>query len=153
MDNLRADQTRAFLGTGAKTSRDIQLRLGISQPSVSRIISSLSGEVIALGRGPATRYALTRNIRNLGSDFPVYRVDEEGNAHMLGHLYTLHGNQYWWIDDSGAGNLYDYLPWFIQDMRPEGFVGRAFALRQNQELDLPERLNEWNNDHILVNNR
>jgi hypothetical protein len=35
-------------------------------------------------------------------------------------------------------------------MRPEGFVGRAFALRQNQELDLPERLNEWNEDHVLI---
>ena len=150
MDNLRADQIRTLLGTGAKASREMQLRLGISQPSVSRTISKLSGEVITLGKGPATQYALTRNIRDLGSDFPVYRVDEEGNAHMLGHLYTLQRNQYWWVDDSGTGRLYDYLPWFIQDMHPEGFVGRAFALRQNKELDLPGRLNEWNDDHILI---
>ena len=150
MDNLRVDQIRTFLVSGAKASRDIQLRLGISQPSVSRAISSLSGEVLTLGRGPATRYALARNIRDLGNDFPIYRVDENGNVHVLGHLHTLYGNQYWWVDDSGVGKLYDYLPWFIQDMRPEGFVGRAFALRQNQELDLPQRLNEWNDDHVLI---
>ena len=150
MDNLRIDQIRAFLRSGAKSSRDIQLRLGLSQPSVSRLISSVSSEVVALGRGPARRYALTRNIRDFGNDFPVYRVDEEGNAHVLGHLCTLHGGQYWWVDDSGIGRLYDHLPWFIQDMQPEGFVGRAFVTRQNQELDLPARLNEWNDDHILI---
>lgn len=150
MDNLRADQIRAFMGTGAKTSKEIQLRLGVSQPSVSRLIASLSGETVALGRGPATRYALSRNIRDLGSDFPIYRVDEEGNVHLLGHLRTLRGNQYWWIDDAEVGSLYDHLPWFIQDMRPEGFMGRAFALRQNQELDLPERLNDWSDDHVLI---
>lgn len=150
MENLRLDQIRAFLGTGAKTSREIQLRLERSQPSVSRLISRLGSEVIALGKGPATRYALTRDIRDLGCDFPVYRVDDDGNVHSLGHLYTLRAGQYWWLDDTDGGHLYNYLPWFIQDMRPEGFVGRAFALRQGQTLGLPERLNDWNDDHVLI---
>jgi len=150
VEDFRLDQIRTFLGTGAKTSREIQLRLGISQPSVSRLVSRLSAEIVVLGRGPATRYALTRDIRDLGSDFPVYRVDEDGNVHVLGHLHTLRGGQYWWVDDSDVGHLYNYLPWFIQDMRPDGFSGRAFALRQNRELDLPRRLNEWSDDHVLI---
>lgn len=150
MDNLKTDQIRTFLETGAKTSKEIQLRLGVSQPTVSRLISSFGEEVLALGKGPATRYARTRGIRDLGSDFPVYKVDEDGNVHPLGHLHTLRGNQYWWVDHSNKGVLYDHLPWFIQDMRPEGFVGRAFAIRQNKELDLPARLGDWKDDHVLI---
>ncbi|RLB67561.1 MAG: type II toxin-antitoxin system HipA family toxinoxin YjjJ [Deltaproteobacteria bacterium] len=150
MDNLRADQIRTLLETGARASREIQLRLEVSQPTVSRLISRFGGEILTLGKGPATRYARTRDIRDLGSDFPVYKVDEDGNIHPLGHLQTLRGNQYWWVDSSEGGVLYDHLPWFIQDMRPEGFVGRAFAIRQNHGLDLPARLNEWNNDHVLI---
>lgn len=150
MDTLRVAQIRTFLGGGAKTSREIQLYLGLSQPSVSRLTTALSGEIVALGRGPAARYALTRNIRDLGNDFPIYKVDEDGNVHMLGHLCTLCGGQYWWVNDSEVGKLYDHLPWFIQDMRPEGFTGRAFAFSQNKELDLPERLNDWSDDHVLI---
>ena len=75
MDTLRVDQIRAFLVSGTRASKEIQLRLDISQASVSRGISQLGAEVLVLGRGPATRYALVRNVRDLGHDFPIYRID------------------------------------------------------------------------------
>jgi hypothetical protein len=46
--------------------------------------------------------------------------------------------------------LFRHLPWFIQDMRPEGFTGRAFVHRIFPELGLPMRLSDWNDDDLLV---
>jgi hypothetical protein len=48
------------------------------------------------------------------------------------------------------GQLYGHLPWFIQDMRPDGFMGRAFAQRAGPNMGLPPRLPDWNYDHVLV---
>jgi hypothetical protein len=84
--------------------------------------------------------------------FPVYRIDEAGNVHPLGVLRTLMGGQYWWQPESPDHEyrLFDYLPWFIQDMRPDGFVGRAFAQRPGAELSLPAKLNNWTDDDVLL---
>jgi hypothetical protein len=84
--------------------------------------------------------------------FPVYRIDEAGNVHPLGVLRTLVGGQYWWQpeDPDHKNRRFDYLPWFIQDMRPDGFVGRAFAQRLGAELGLPVKLNDWADDDVLL---
>jgi hypothetical protein len=140
------------LATGPKTARDLAALLGVSQPTISRVINELGDQVVSMGRGRATAYARTRLVRGVASTFPVYRIDEAGNAHPLGVLRTLVGGQYWWQPE-GPGHesrLFDYLPWFIQDMRPDGFVGRAFAQRLGTELGLPVKLNDWTDDDVLV---
>ncbi len=140
------------LTTGPKTAKDLAALLGVSQPTISRVINELGGQVVSLGRGRATKYARPRPVRGTTSTFPVYRVDEAGNVHPLGVLRTLLGGQYWWQPEgpSHENRLFDYLPWFIQDLRPDGFVGRAFAHRLGAELGLPAKLNDWTDDDVLL---
>ncbi|MDT8441910.1 MAG: type II toxin-antitoxin system HipA family toxin YjjJ [Desulfuromonadales bacterium] len=140
------------LATGPKTAKDLAALLGVSQPTISRAINELRDQVVSLGRGRATMYVRPRPVRGTTSIFPVCRIDETGNVHLLGVLRTLVGGQYLWQPE-GAGNenrLFDYLPWFIQDMRPDGFVGRAFAQRLATELGLPAKLNDWSDDDVLI---
>lgn len=143
---------RVLLASGARGPREIQKMLGISQPTLSRLISRMGGQVVTLGRARAVRYALPRQVRGTSGDFPVYRVDERGDVHRLGTLRALLGGQYWWdqAEKGRGGQLFDHLPWFIQDMRPDGFVGRAFAQRQSSELGLPQRLVDWNDEDVLI---
>jgi hypothetical protein len=140
------------LATGPKTAKDLAALLGVSQPTISRAINKLGDQVVSLGRGRATRYARLRPVRGTTSWFPVYRIDEAGNAHSLGELRTLVGGQYWWQPEGSdnGGRLFDYLPWFIQDMRPDGFVGRAFAQGLGAELGLTPKLNDWTDDDVLL---
>jgi len=142
---------RVLLSTGARSPRELQQLLGISQPTLSRLIARLSGQILTLGRARAARYALPRQVRGGGSAFSVYRIDDQGDARAVGVLHALQGREYWW-ERTGRqqGELFDHLPWFIQDLRPDGFVGRAFAQRQGAELGLPRRLNDWNDDEVLV---
>jgi serine/threonine protein kinase HipA of HipAB toxin-antitoxin module len=43
----------------------------------------------------------------------------------------------------------DGLPWWLFDMRPQGYLGRAYAALHGAELGLPERLTDWNDSHAL----
>lgn len=45
--------------------------------------------------------------------------------------------------------IYPGLPWFLNDMRPQGFIGRSFV-RRHDALGLPARLADWNDDHALI---
>lgn len=140
------------LASGPKTAKELTALLGVSQPTISRVLGELGDQVISLGRGRATIYARPRPVRGTSSTFPVYRIDEAGNVHLLGLLRTLASGQYWWQpeDPNHENHLFEYLPWFIQDMRPDGFVGRAFAQRLGAELGLPVKLNDWTDDDVLL---
>ncbi len=140
------------LGTGPKTAKELAFMLGTSQPTISRALNELGDQVVILGKGRATRYARPRLVRGMTSLFPIYRIDEAGDIHVLGRLQTLAGGQYWWQpkDNSSESRLFDYLPWFVQDMRPEGFVGRFFAQKQGEVLGLPGQLKNWTDDDVLI---
>ncbi len=147
----RGIRLKSLLSTGARTPGELQERMGISQPTLSRLVADMAGEVVSLGRGKATRYALPRPIKGGADSFPVYRIDERGDVHLFGTLRALQGGEYWWkAAEAGGGRLMDHLPWFVQDLRPDGFMGRAFAQREGAALGLPSRLADWSDDDLLV---
>ena len=132
-------------------ARKLRQILGnISPATLSRLTRQAGTKIVSFGQARSTTYARPRDVRGRGYKFPVYRVDQDGNANQAGELWSLHGG-YWW---QGTGEwkpqFYSHLPWFIGDMRPDGFVGRAFAQRFSLDLGLPERLFDWKDDDILV---
>lgn len=140
----------ALVASGVRTAYELQQLLGVSQPTLSRLVARLGGQVLTLGKSRATRYARPRSVRDLGSEFPVFRIDETGDAHQIGVLFAIANEQFWWGPASGEPGLFKSLPWFIADMRPDGFVGRAFVQRQQQDLNLPARIQDWSEDHVLI---
>lgn len=142
------DRLFPFLMAGPRTAAEIAERLGISQPTVSRLLARHTPPVIALGRGRAARYGLRRPIRALEGDLPVYRVDSDGRASEIGLLAVLHGGVWYQSLDGGTSTVYDDLPWFLDDMRPQGFIGRVLATGA-QDLGLPARLSDWSTDQSL----
>jgi hypothetical protein len=51
--------------------------------------------------------------------------------------------------ESGDGQSFTGLPPFIEDMRPQGYIGRGFPARY-PELGLPGRIRDWSDDHQLI---
>ena len=76
----QAERLLLYLSSGVYSSEEIQTRLGLSQPSVSRLIAGLGDRVVIIGQARARRYTTRRDLRGLGGEFPVYRIDSEGNA-------------------------------------------------------------------------
>ena len=105
--------------------------------------------VCQLGRGRATRYALSREIAGLGRHTPVFRVDERGHPNRHSVLHFLAGSEYWLERESGDDQSFSGLPPFVEDMRPQGYIGRGFPALY-PELRLPGRINDWSDDHQLI---
>lgn len=150
MSHLLADALVLHLRRGPATSVELQARFGLSQPAISRILAELqrAGQAITFGKARATRYAAPREVTG-ESTFPVTRVHESGVAHPFGTLRCIAPSGYLFTDSRGRFELFDGLPWFISDMRPQGFLGRAFP-KLHADLNLPQRVVDWTDDQALT---
>ncbi|MCI0574008.1 MAG: helix-turn-helix domain-containing protein [Myxococcaceae bacterium] len=74
---------------------ELARQLGVSQPTVSRLIGSAGERVCRMGKGRATRYAATRELLSLGTRLPVHRILEDGRPELLGELHLLEGGGHW----------------------------------------------------------
>src|SRR5687768_1601167 len=132
---------QAALSNGSVASADLRAQLRISQPSLSRLIESERRDVAVLGRGRATRYGLFRRVRDLPAEIPVYRISSAGAHASAGLLVPIQPDRYWYhdLEQPRLSAESDSLPWFISDMRPQGYLGRLFP-QTYPELDLPDRV-------------
>ena len=142
------DKLRMLLASGPQSAQQLTEKLGISQPTLSRALSRLGDEVVRLGAARSMQYTL-RNTAQSVTDIPVYRVNPEGQIRSLGTLIAVRPNGFVMRQADGVTVHTDSLPWWLFDMRPQGFLGRAYAARHGAALGLPTRVSEWNDDHIL----
>ena len=135
---------------GALSSAELQAALGASQPTVSRALRPLvqSGVVRTTGAARSQRYLLPRRIPDVGNEVPVMRIDEHGRAHPFARLIPLEGGANWVDEAAGVHQRHDGLPWFLADMRPQGFLGRTFA-NAHPELGQGNDPRQWNDDDVL----
>ena len=153
-----SDQLRALLSRGELlSSREIAKRTGISQSTVSRTLSGMA-DAILIGAGRSARFGLVRQIGNHGASWPVYRVAESGVVEKLGTLRALAGD-FWLMKFISNEPLYSLglkngisegWPWFLDELRPQGFMGRAFAQKYHRQLGVPADLNRWGSDEFLL---
>jgi HipA-like C-terminal domain len=139
---------------GHASSPDLQARLGVSQPTVSRLLAPLlaTGQVVKVGAARAQRYLLPRDVPGVGAALPIHQVQPGGELQVFGTLYPLAGGGFWMEETDkahGQSAFHPSLPWFLMDTRPQGFLGRAFA-QAHPELALPPHLAHWSDDHILL---
>lgn len=128
-----------------------------SQPTISRIMAELGDKVIALGRGPRRRYYWRRSLRGMPGIFPLYAVDASG---QVTHMETLHliepegsvldvAAMGWPVDSEFKDGRWPGLAYPLQDMRPQGFLGRSFARHAAADLHVSPNPAEWGDDDVL----
>jgi hypothetical protein len=135
---------------GVGTSTELQTRLGLSQPTVSRALSALvkQGRLLKVGAARSQQYLLPRHIDGVGSQIGIVRIDTQGRVSPFARMVALPGGRFWVNEADGLTQLHDGLPWFLDDMRPQGFMGQTFV-QNHPELSLPADLRHWNDDHAL----
>ena len=146
--NLNADIIRLRLSSGPLSARQLIESIGISQPTLSRALADLGDEVVRIGAARSIQYLLRDTPRGLPVT-PVFRVDAEGRIRHLGTLVPVRPDGFVMFQDDGVALHSDGLPWWLLDMRPQGFLGRAYAARHGAALGLPARLTEWTDTHAL----
>ncbi len=140
------------------TSKQLQSATGLSQPAVSRQIRLLGERVVRLPNGKNPKYALTRNAFGSDDKIPLFAVDAYGNNTVAAYIRPLKlrgffvelcpGGSPLLLGADGTG-VFDDLPYYVQDLRPQGFLGRQIARDLSERsAEFPTDPLRWNASHI-----
>ena len=144
----RAAQIRSLLAEGPMPAGKLLAGLGITRPTLARALAAMADEIVTLGAARAIRYALRDNFRGL-PDIPVYRVNAEGQIKTLGQLIPVRPHGFVMVQANGEVVFHEGLPWWVNDMRPQGFLGRAYARQHATGFGLPPDVRNWSDTDAL----
>ena len=131
--------------------------LGVSVPTLHRLLAEVAGHVVANGKARRTRYALRRPLRGQAAELPLYEIDAAGRAEALASLALVHpeGTRMalegsgWPVPEESRDGWWHGLPYPLYDMRPQGYMGRQFARAEHRQLALPADPQAWSDDDIV----
>ncbi|MDQ6955617.1 MAG: hypothetical protein Q9M21_00325, partial [Mariprofundaceae bacterium] len=140
------------------SSKQLQDKTGLSQTVVARQIRELGERIIKISNGRPPIYALTQNAFGSDDNLLLCIVDAYGHNTAIANLRPLAHGGFFVQERVGlpslllgeAGNgVYEDLPYFIDDLRPQGFLGRQIASElSKQSDDFPSNPERWNANHI-----
>lgn len=145
------------------SAQELASTLGVSVPTVHRLLAEAEGQVVRLGQARRTRHAALRPLRHAlptagaHTPVPVYEVLPSGRAQpvstLLGTAPFGTASPWplapWPMPTEAVDGWWDGLPWPLQDMRPQGYLGRQLARREHQALGLSPNPAEWDDDDVL----
>jgi len=158
----RIEQTLRL--AGPLSAREICERLDISQATFSRGWRA-SKRLLKIGAGRSSRYACLRNIRDQGSQWVLFQVQQTVIPHTLANTLGL-GTLYavWpekmvfqpvrvaddvskvapsWMMEGVEDGVFPGIPWFLDELVPQGFLGRNFAENRAQDLGIGPDPGRW----------
>jgi hypothetical protein len=148
-----------YLRRGPSTSKEIQFATKLSQPTVSRQIKDAGDTIVQIRDGRTVRYAATCNAFGAGDRIPLGTINSAGKCAKVADVRPLNCGGFFiepktddfppvLFGDAGTG-LFEDIPYFLYDMRPQGFIGRQIAKKIAEQLeDFPANPKVWNTDHI-----
>ncbi len=147
---------------GPVSATELAAALQADRSTVVRALGQFGDELVTFGATRSTRYALRRRVFPMGDRWPVYRIGESGRARLWATLEACHDRRWrvvlpggepvpdWasrFLDKNG---MWDGFPFFLSDIRPQGFLGRAIARRLPRLLGLPDDPRLWGDDETLL---
>ena len=148
----RLRELERLLRLGPRSGQELMSALGISQPTLSRTIRAFP-EVLTTFRvtGDRTpRYGLLRRLPGgLHPKQSVYRISNAGGMEPFASVEFLGGGATLEITPS-RNTLYEGLPPYMAFSAPSGFLGRQVARAAASEMQLPESLKDWGDDHRIA---
>lgn len=134
-----------------KSAAELMAGLGVSQPTLARAVQAHAGAVRSFRvRGDRTpRYALLRPLPGgLAAEQPIYRVTRTGHIEPFADVTFLSGAT---LERTAAGaTLYEGLPPYMAFSAPSGFLGRQIAAAAAGEMQFPETLKDWGDNHRVA---
>jgi hypothetical protein len=143
---------------GRLQAGDLLKTLGVSRATLMRWVRAAGDEVIVRGSARHTTYAARRSLRGANAALPLFRVDEQGDVQEVARLDLTYPDGCavafladfgWPLDEQMQAGWFDGLPYPLNDMRPQGFLGRNFARHYAEMLQVPQDPTAWSDDHAL----
>ena len=136
----------------------LQEQLGVSRATLMRTVQAAGDSVLTIGRARRTSYAARRQLRGSPAPLPVFRVDEHASTSQVGELHLAYpdgclfefeNTLEWPLDADMRDGWFEGIPYMLQDLRPDGFLGRAFARVNAPLLQVGDDPRTWSDDDVL----
>lgn len=148
----RLQAIERVLLSGPRSAQELMGALAISQPTLSRTIQS-NPEKLTFFRTAGDRtpkYALLRTLPlGLNARQTVYRISTTGHIDTFAKLEILSGGATFERRLS-HNTLYEGLPPYMTFAAPSGFLGRQVAHAAALDMNFPQSLKDWGDDHRLT---
>ena len=142
---------------------ELLLRLQKARPTLSRatmmrMVKELGEQVVARGAARRTSYAARRPLRGSVASIPLYRIDHQGRGEQVAMLDPIYpagcALRYvqlfeWPLAPEMRDGWFPGLPYPLDDMRPQGFLGRNFARNYGELLQVGPEPQKWQEDDTL----
>ncbi len=147
-----------ILSLGPAATNTLAAGTGMSRQTVNRKLRALGDSVIKFDKVRPPLYYAVKEAFGAGTEIDLAVVDPHGNTNLWGTLRPLaHGGFFLKTTpmapdvlkgDNGDG-MYEGLPYFLDDMRPQGFIGRQIARDLSAQSDVfPPDPRNWNQEQI-----
>lgn len=145
---------------GRLPAGELVARLGISRATLMRAVRDLGPALVTRGKARRTTYAARRAVRGHSTAIPIFRIDRRGHGRQIAILEPLYPDGCallphetipfnWPLRDGMADGWFDGLPYPLEELRPQGFLGRHFARRHAGILQVPANPQDWSEDDLL----
>jgi len=139
------------------TAAELATALEVSGPTVLRMLREEAASVLAAGQARRRRYAWLRPLKGRAATLNLYAVGHDGRAQAQAPLsliapqgsHLMLDAAVWPVPGESMDGWWERLPLPLQDMRPQGFMGRHFARRHHRQLGLPADPAHWRDEDVL----
>lgn len=136
---------------------ELATQLGVSVPTLHRMLQERATAIVAAGRARRARYALRRPLRGSLAALPLYEVGADGRAQQVAELTLVHPQGSWlslegsaWpLPEASRDGWWEGLPYPLADMRPQGYLGRQLALAEHRRLGVAPNPEAWGDDDVV----
>lgn len=140
---------------GPLSAAQLAARSSISRPTLTRALGRARSEVVRIGGGRSSRYALLDSRYRDRTPIALHRIDADGSLEKVAELTVLEGGSVWvepavderWITGGSDRGLFEDLPYYLVDQRPQGYLGRLQA--RGLPVSWPRDIHLWQSHHIL----
>jgi hypothetical protein len=142
----------ALTSRGSASVSELAHGLGVSASTTRHRLHALGDAVVRWGRARATRYALRDRLDGLEDPLPLYQIGPAGTRPThVADLVPLADDHVLVLGrvPSVPTEVHADLPWFLDGLRPQGWLGRQIPAH-HPELGLPRDILVWSSRHVLA---
>ena len=152
----RDQLTTALARRAASSASELAGQIGVSVPTLHRLLQEHGAAIIAVGKARRRRYALRRPLRGDLVELPLYAVDANGRAELVTQLALIRpqgscmdlAGGIWPVPDECRDGWWEGLPYPLYDMRPQGYMGRQQARAEHRRLGVSANPDEWSDEDV-----
>ena len=143
---------------GPTGASELAAAFRVDPSTITRNLARIGDSLVSLGATRRTRYAIRRGIRGAHT-WPIHRIGSRGDACAWATLESYHGAwriawengaPEWASAFSDREGIWNGFPFFLSDLRPQGYLGRGIARRIHDTHALPPDPRDWDDDDTLI---